>query len=105
MILEQAGHTVVVATDQRTVEAACEQYSFDVVILDQCIPPIAKRLMASIIRQRYPSTRILELHLAYHDSSLRDADSWLEVPARVPQDLSERVTELAVLRKRSRAAV
>lgn len=95
LILEKAGHSVVTARDQSSVIAACARTSIDVAVIGQTVSPNSKRLIASIIRQHSPSARILELHQAHQSRAVEDADSWLEVPAGVPQDLADRVADLA----------
>jgi CheY-like chemotaxis protein len=95
LILERAGHTVITAGDQRAVVAACKEYEFDVAVLGQTVSPQIKKTLAGLIRQRCPSAKILELYQANSGPTIKDADSWLEVPTDVPQDLAERVSELA----------
>lgn len=95
LILEKAGHTVITATDPRTVAAACQQYRFDVAVLGQSVSPESKRILGGLIRQLCSSVKILELYQANSGPEIQDADSWLEVPTDVPQDLAQRVSELA----------
>lgn len=97
LILERAGHTVITATDRRAVTAACNQHKFDVAVLGQSVSSESKRVIRNLIRQLCPSTKILELYQANSGRTIQDADSWLEVPTDVPQDLAERVSELAGL--------
>ena len=96
LILRQAGHTVVPAVNSEQVILACKQHPFDVAVIGQSVSPESKRLIASLIRKNCPSAKILELHQAHHGRTLADADSWLEVPAGIPQELAERVTEMAI---------
>lgn len=96
LILEKAGHTVVTATDQRAVAAACKEHTFDVAVLGQSVSLETKRTLGGLIRQLCPDTKILELFQANSGPVIADADSWLEVPTDVPQDLAERVSELAL---------
>jgi len=99
LILEQAGHTVVIAADQAGVINACKQRAIDVAVISQTVPPGSKKIISSLIRQHSSSAKILELHQAHQAKALEDADSWLEVPAGVPQDLADRVTELAAQKR------
>ncbi|HEY6352503.1 MAG TPA: hypothetical protein VI636_24150 [Candidatus Angelobacter sp.] len=94
-ILEQAGHIVITARDQVSVIAACKQRAIDVAVIGQTVSSNSKKLIASLVRQHSPSAKILELHQAHQERAVEDADSWLEVPAGVPQDLADRVGELA----------
>lgn len=100
MILEQAGHTVITAENQSAVAAACKQYVFDVAVIGQSISAKSKKSTASIIREQCPSARILELHASHQSRAVDFADSWLEVPADVPQDLADRVTQLTMKAKK-----
>lgn len=95
MILEQAGHTVVTAQDQVGIITACKQSAIDVAVIGQTVSPGSKKMIATLIRKHSSSAKILELHQAHQARALEDADSWLEVPAGVPQELAERVSELA----------
>lgn len=95
LILEAAGHTVIAATHELAVVTACKQNRFDVAVVGQAILPAKKREIESLVRQHCPSAKILELYSPHEGKRLRNADSWLEVPAQVPAELAERVTELA----------
>lgn len=95
LILEEAGHIVISARDHRTVMAACKHRIFDVAVIGQSVSPDNKRLLAALVRRHCRSTQILELHYIYEGRAVEDADSWLEVPVDVPQDLAERVADLA----------
>jgi DNA-binding response OmpR family regulator len=99
LILEHAGHKVVTATDELTVKAACEQQAFDVAVIGRAVSALAKRRLLMVIRRHCPSAQILELYRFNSGRILEDADSWLEVPADVPQELAERVTALAARRQ------
>jgi hypothetical protein len=90
-----AGHSVVPCIDEQQVVAACEKHAFDVAVIGQAVPRKGQRHLASLIRQRCPSTKILELYVPYEGRTVEDADSWLEAPLEVPTDLAVRVTELA----------
>ncbi len=95
LILERAGHQVVPATDLKTVERACEQTDFDVVVLGQTVSSWEKRRITELARQRCRDAKILELHRpGYASKHVLDADDWLEVPAEIPDDLAKRVAAL-----------
>jgi hypothetical protein len=95
LILEKAGHTVVSARDREMVIAACKDRAIEVAIIGQSLSLESKRSIAACIRQFCPSAKLLELHAAHQSKAIADADAWLEVPAGVPQELAERVSELA----------
>ncbi|MBZ5489458.1 MAG: hypothetical protein LAO76_00830 [Acidobacteriia bacterium] len=96
LILQQAGHTVVSALNIEQVILACKQHVFDVAVIGQSVSPESKKVIASTVRRNCPSAKILELHQAHHGRTLADADSWLEVPADVPQQLAERIAEMGI---------
>src|SRR5256885_456189 len=95
LILERAGHTVVMAANMRDLTAACEKHCFDVAVIGQTVSAASKRLIASEIRSHCPSARILELYPLHQDRAVDNADAWLETPTDVPQQLATRVAELA----------
>lgn len=95
LILQQAGHVVIEATNSREAIAICSKQRVDVVLLCQTLRPEGKRAMVVGVRQYCPAARILELYHSHHGKALNDADEWLEVPPAVPQDLAKRVEELA----------
>ena len=94
LILERAGHTVITATDQRQVAAACEKHQLGVAVIGQTVAPPMRKLIASLIRKHCRSAKILELYPPYEGRVVKDADDWLEVPVDIPDDLVERVEEL-----------
>jgi hypothetical protein len=94
IILERAGHRVIMASDERELTAVCEVNDFDVAVIGQTISPKVKRAVASLIRRSCPSAKILELYPPYQGKAVEDADSWLEVPSAVPDELAERVNDL-----------
>jgi hypothetical protein len=102
LILERAGHTVISVTDERELAAACREHVFDLAVIGEAVSPRMKRAVASSIRARCPSARILELYQRHQGKILEDADSWMEVPAEVPTELAEHVNEL-VAKKPKRA--
>src|SRR5215469_13129120 len=91
LILEKAGHRVIAATDEAEVVAACKKQTFDVAVIGQAVSSHAKRQIMQLVRQFCPSAKILELYRFSLGKKLEDADSWLEVPTDVPEDLVERV--------------
>jgi CheY-like chemotaxis protein len=95
LILEKAGHKVVTALDEPTVIKVCAQQKFDVAVIGQAISRPVKRRIMNLVRENCPSAKILELYRYSLGKVLEDADSWLEVPTDVPQDLAERVSVLA----------
>jgi DNA-binding NarL/FixJ family response regulator len=95
LILEEAGHIVIPITEQSAIPDACKKNIFDVAVIGQSFSAHSKRSIASLIRQHCPSAKILELYQTNQDKALEDADSWLEVPADVPQKLAQWVTRLA----------
>lgn len=100
LILENAGHNVVTATDESSVRAACKLQAFDVAVIGQAGSVKAKQQIMTLIRRHCPSAKVLELYRFSTGRVLEDADSWLEVPADVPQELAERVTALAAKSQR-----
>ena len=95
LILEQAGHQVVTATHEFAITAACQEHKFDVAVIGQAVSARAKQRILALIRKHCGSAKILELYRFNTGKILEDADSWLEVPADVPQELAARVTTLA----------
>lgn len=95
MILERAGHTVIPATSPQEAAAACKRHQFDVAVMGQSVSSDSKRAIASVIRRFCPSTKILELYQSHQGKAVSDADSWLEVPTGVPQELAEHVSSMA----------
>jgi hypothetical protein len=103
LILEKAGHTVVTVMDEMTLLNACKKHSFDVAVVGQTLSPKIKPLVAMLIKQHCPDVKILELYSPHAGKMLEDADSWLVVPADVPQELAQRVNELASKKNHKRA--
>lgn len=96
LLLEHAGHQVVTAMDEPTVVAACRQQIFHVAVIGQSASTTGKRRIAALIRKHCPSAKLLELYWPSTGRILPDADSWLEVPTTVPQELAERVSALSM---------
>jgi hypothetical protein len=95
LILEQAGHSVVTAVGEPEIILACSQHSFDAAVIGQTTSSIEKRRIFSLVRTYCPNTKILELYSPATGKLLPEADEWLEVPAKIPADLAERVSRLA----------
>ena len=95
LILERAGHAVVSAMNEREVTTACMMNRFQIAVIGQSVSTQSKRSIAHLVRQHCPSAKILELYSSYEDRVLNDEDSWLEVPANIPNDLGDEVTRLA----------
>lgn len=100
LILRQAGHTVIPATSSEQLIVACKEHAFDVAVIGQSVSRESKKSIAFLVRKHCPTAKILELHPANQGKTLADADSWLEVPADVPEELAEHVTEMATKKKR-----
>jgi hypothetical protein len=83
-ILERAAHTAVTATNEQELTAACEAHQFDVAVIGQGVSPAEKRRIASLVRDRCPGTKVLELYSPHTGKMLADADEWLVVPMDVP---------------------
>jgi DNA-binding NtrC family response regulator len=94
-MLERAGHTVVMATTERELAAACKENHFDVAIIGQTLKPPMKQYVVDLIRRHCSSVKILELYPIEDSRTIEDADSWIAVPDSVPPDLPNRVAELA----------
>lgn len=94
-ILEEAGHQVIAAMNQREVTAACKACRFDVAVIGQVCPPATKLAFFSRIRELCPSAKVLELYSAIEGPSLERADGWLPAPVHAPQELTEEVAQLA----------
>jgi hypothetical protein len=95
LILERAGHTVVMATSEGDIISACREQAFAVAVIGQTISRKMKQVVVSRVRENCPSAKILELYPMHQGRVIEDADSWLQVPTDVPHDLAERVNELA----------
>lgn len=100
LILERADHTVVAALDQSSLEAACRQHNFDVVVICQSGSPALKREWMGLVRRHRPSAKVLEVYTRDTGSALPEADSWLEAPT-APEELADRLAMLTGEKKRS----
>jgi hypothetical protein len=95
LLLERASHTVLTATNEQELTAACEAQQVDVAVIGQAVSPAEKRRIASLVREKCPGAKILELYSPHLGKIVEDADGWLVVPMDVPPDLAVRVTEIA----------
>lgn len=95
LIIENAGHKVVLASDDRSVGKACSSNNFDVAVIGQNTTPAVKERMFRLLREHCPEAKILELHRPFNQKSLPDADAWLVMPTDSPEELAEAVTALA----------
>lgn len=95
IILERAGHTVVLALSKHSVEVSCRKNSFDVAVIGQTLSGREKVCIFATVRRCCPSARVLERYPLHLGRSLTGADDWLDVPVDVPPTLAERVTLLA----------
>jgi len=99
LILENAGHTVVPASNEREIEAVCGEKKFDVAVIGQNTPPKTKARVLELLREHCPAARILELYPPYASRTLKNADAWLEMPTDRPEELAEAVNSLASKKK------
>jgi CheY-like chemotaxis protein len=102
LILEAAGHTVVTAMDEMSLVEVCKKHSFNIAVVGQMISRKMKHRIATVIKQYCPDVKILELYPPYTGKILDYADSWLVVPADIPEELTDRVNELANTEAKSR---
>jgi CheY-like chemotaxis protein len=98
LMLENAGHTVILAMSEPAIIEACQRHTFDVAVVGQEENPAKKRRVLTLIRRYCPSTKILEVYRTEVGRTLRDADGWLALPKHEVNELIERV---AVLLKRN----
>ena len=97
LLLERAGHHVVTVTNERSLQGAFDIYDFDLVVIGQTLSAKVKRVIASLVRERSTSTKILELYAPHFGPAIDDADSWLQVPVDVASEFVNRVN--AMVRK------
>jgi DNA-binding NtrC family response regulator len=98
LILERAGHRVVLGISETDIRQAAGQHPFDVAVLGQNLENEKKRTVFTFLRANYPNVKILELHVLHSRPTLESADDWLIVPVDVPHELAEHVTALAASR-------
>ena len=95
LILERAGHTVIPASNEHELEAACSKQALNVAVIGQNISAKVKGRVLDLVRKYCPSTRILELYPPYGSKALETADAWLEMPTEAPEALADAVDSLA----------
>ena len=95
LILERAGHRVFSVKGAHDLVSACQNNSVQVAVLGQNMERGQKLLAFSLIRNHCPGAKVLSLYRIDTGRALPDADDWLEVPADVPSDLAEHVSNLA----------
>jgi CheY-like chemotaxis protein len=93
-LLEQAGHTVITATNEGELVAACEGHQFDVVIIGQTLGPQMKQHVADFIRRYCPRSKVLELYSPSAGRAVPYVDSWIPVRDHPTNELADRVNEL-----------
>jgi hypothetical protein len=91
LILERADHTVIAALDHSSLEAACRQHNFDVVVICQSGSPALKREWMGVVRKHRPCAKVLEVYTRDTGTVLPEADSWLEAPTP-PDQLTDRLS-------------
>ena len=101
LILEYAGHIVIPALGENELIAACTTHRFDVAVIGQIVSKFEKQRILQLIRKHCPNAKALELFVPSTGKMLPEADDWLEVPARIPFDLAERVSALAERRDKA----
>lgn len=94
-VLIRAGHRVMTAMNEKELSAACKKYKFDVVVIGQTLSKNMKQRVVDLIREHCPDIKILELYPITSGRAIEDADSWIETPGEVPQNVADRVDELA----------
>ncbi len=95
MVLENAGHVVTLATGEHDLLAIPSGTIFDIAVIGQVIATGQKQRIMSLIRERFPSAKVLELVQPFVGRILPNADDWLECSFTPPADLVERVGRLA----------
>jgi hypothetical protein len=94
MMLQRAGHIVIIAMTLPALMKACQSYALHVAVVGQEETPEKKRRVFVLIRQHCPSTKILEVYPIELGKVLTSADDWLALPKQTPNELVERVTSL-----------
>jgi CheY-like chemotaxis protein len=95
LILERAGHTVMLASDDRSLEKLCRTHQPAVVVLGQNISPTVKHRYFLTIKEHCKQAKILELHRPFSERALGNADASLVMPNESPEKLAEVVSALA----------
>ena len=95
LILERAGHTVLLASDDRNIEKACTEHDPSVVVIGQNTSPAVKLRHFQTIQQHCKAAKILELHRPFSERTLDRAHAWLVMPNDSPEKLVDVVNDLA----------
>lgn len=93
LVLEQAGHKVVIAVHATEIQDVCSRQNFHVAVLGATVPQVLKQTF-KIVKKNCPSARILEICFPAGAKVLSDADGWLEM-LDTPTALVELVNALA----------
>ncbi len=101
MILEKAGHRVVTVFTIPEIERACGTEPVEVAIIGQGVPGRERQRIRDVLRSDCPTAKVLELYLPWVGRLLPDADDWLEVPSDEPAELGEKVSALALGRRKA----
>jgi len=103
-ILKGAGYEVVPALTILNVQAACENYSFDLVILGYALPKEEKRRVMVAVRKLCGPTPILELYSPDTVPVCYEADEQLSSSGEAETLLAKVRETLATKHKKRRAA-
>lgn len=95
LILESAGHMVILASNDGQMEKACKSHQIDVAVIGQNVSAAVKMRFFLLLRKHCTTAKILELHRPFNEKVLPQADGWLVMPSENPEELAELVTELA----------
>jgi len=94
LMLENAGHIVIVAMTEPAILKACQRQNFQVAVIGQENTPGKKKRVFALVRRHRPSTKILEVYPIEVGRILKKADDWLALPKQEPTELVERVANL-----------
>jgi DNA-binding NtrC family response regulator len=94
LLLEKAGHRVLLATSSRQVSRHCAEYSIQVAVIGHAVPAFEKRLAFDLLQKNCPKAKVLELHERGYGPHLKEAHRHLVV-GNLPSDLPDAVSELA----------
>lgn len=99
-LIQDAGHTVVMALDEIEVSAACKRHFFDVILLGPTLSGSKKRALGSLIDKHCPFAKVFELDTPSESRVSMDADSSLEASADGLSELVDRATAPTTQRQR-----
>ena len=94
LMLENAGHIVIVAMTETAILKECQRHKFRVAVIGQEGTTEKKRRLFAIIRRSCPSAKTLEVYPVETGRVLTGADDWLALPKQEPTELIERVATL-----------